>query len=760
MKEFFFYNAELGANMPNFMVCYCSGSDFNLDKFYNNVVEQFKTAIFTKDLVIISPAFNKEEINDKLFSASTLAKLKDKINSLQVLNVHSCYIEKDGNFNIKSHFDLKRPNQLSFTSKDADNLIEHGLYNIVTKRKLVVEASPNFHFIKPSGRHTNKFISVANILESASEISFIASSLLKLLPNDVDRIYVDTSGVYSLAYELANLLDAYNKSSNIISIDSFGSYGGIEEYQFYSNEKTLILISASASNNLFKRLNSQQSLEQASLVSVVMTQTNSQNQKVLIEFKKYSDQFCSKYFEHFDSYDASSCHLCLKEHSVPVALDKSRFIFDAPRRESYLPLAIDSDANLKELISLYKDLDAFRCLYDGVQGKKSQAPEYFIDVSKLVIGSHKYREKVANAVLRHYPMNADSIIYCKDSGAKELAGLIEKEVNKLGLKPYLSEGKIDEQHKPKNGIVVIAGCIQTGKSLLNISRDLRAYRELDLPITYIVGFAKLNSNSEYLKLQKDLTFSEGKCGHHKFHEIEKIILPISEHKINAWQKELEVLKGLSQHYSAEKELKSIIDSRMTSLRRASSLEVKGLGDELFLRSPNDKKMILGATFAFWDKLDNKESFEHQSTVYYTISSILQRLRTVAKKTGIAPLGEGYIIRQLDPLMFDRFNEGVIQACILRAAKPRELDYSSDDNQSRIVGSLIERMLVTPDTNESEGLPEFLMALCTKKLQIRTDHLLGLQSHGIDKGVFPFAWALDEQAKRELFGEHKELVAKF
>jgi len=171
-------------------------------------------------------------------------------------------------------------------------------------------------------------------------------------------------------------------------------------------------------------------------------------------------------------------------------------------------------------------------------------------------------------------------------------------------------------------------------------------------------------------------------------------------------------------------------------------------------------MILGATFAFWDKLDYQESFEHHSTVYYTISSILQRLRTVAKKTGIVPLGEGYIIRQLDPLMFDRFNEGVIQACILRAAKPRELDYSSDDNQSRIVVSLIERMLVMSNADESEGLPEFLMALCTKKLQIRTDHLLGLQSHGIDKDVFPFVWALAEQAKRELFGEHKEQIAKF
>ncbi|WP_268809815.1 hypothetical protein, partial [Vibrio parahaemolyticus] len=193
---------------------------------------------------------------------------------------------------------------------------------------------------------------------SSAEIAFIAASLLKLTPVNVNKIYVDTSGIFPLAYELSNLIGTFEKNSERISIDSFGSYGGIEEYEFSSDANTLVLISASTSNNLFEKLKRNSSLEQASVVSVIMTQVNDDEQKVLVEFDQYKNKFCENYFRHFESYDENECPMCLKEHSIPIALDKSRFVFEAPRTESYLPLAVDSDNNLRNLINQYKDLDA------------------------------------------------------------------------------------------------------------------------------------------------------------------------------------------------------------------------------------------------------------------------------------------------------------------------------------------------------------------------------------------------------------------
>ncbi|QQX78952.1 hypothetical protein JK628_15465 [Shewanella sp. KX20019] len=742
MKNFYFYQTDLSTNKPNFLVCFYSGATFCLEAFCNEVVTQFKSSIFIRNIVFITPEFNKDEITQKLLNPEAQIKIKDRVNSFQEINFHTCFVKRNGQFELTVFNEGKS----KLKSVEMNNLIDFGLYNIIINRNLIVEAHSNIHFIKPSGKHTSKFIDVKNLLESSAEISFIATSLLKLLPEKLSKIYVDTSGVYSLAFELSNITRAFDKSAEIISIDSFGSYGGLEQYNFSSDANTLVLISASTSNNLFKKLRINSSLEKASLVSVIMTQVNDSEQKVLVEFEKYKNKFCKSYFEHFHSYDENECPMCLKEHSIPIALDKSRFIFDSPRTEAYLPLAVDSDNNLRCLINKYKDLDAFRCLFDGVDGTKKPTPEYFIDVSKI-IQQQSFKERVQNNIHRFFPLNTDCIIHCKDQGAKELANLIQKNISQLDLEVDLYDGEIPHEITPKKGIVVVAGSLESGKSLLNISRALRKFNEL--PITYIVGFAKYNSESEFKKLQMDLKFSEGPCGFHQFHVIEKILMPINEHKENSWDKELELLKKLGENHQNDAALKAVIEQRDKKLRSASSIKNQGLGKHLFLASPVGKDLVLGKTFAFWNKGDNDHDFYHQSTVYFTVSSVLQRLRTTAKNNGTIPLGTGYIIRQLDPLLFDRFNEGVIQASVLRTAKSRELDYSADDAKSRIIGSLIERMLKFPETEESTGLPEILLALCTKKLQVKKDHLLGFSNHSIDKVKHSMTWMLVEYAKQEI-----------
>lgn len=749
MKDLFFYQINLTPNKPNLMICFYSGHNFSLESFYNEIVTQFKASVFTRNFVFITPSFNEVDITNKVLNDETQSTLKDRINSFQELNFHTCFISRSGEYNI-STFNKKTS---ALKKDDLDRIIKYGLYNIIKNRNLIIEAHSNIHFIKPSRKHASKFIDTKNLLESSSEISFIATCVLKFLPKEINKIYVDTSGIYPLAYELSNIIRAFDNSSEIISIDSFGSYGGIDEYIFSSDEKTLVLISASTSNNLFKKLNTNSYLEQASIVSIIMTQVNDSKQKVLIEFEDYKkiDDFSKSYFSHFDSYDENKCPMCLKEHSIPIALDKSRFIFEAPRTSTYLPVAKDSDMNLRNLIHNYKDHEVFKCLFDGVDGKKQPTPEFFIDLS-CIIDHDEFKNKVINNINRYFPLNTDCIVHCNDSGAKELAHLIYKIVSNLDLKVDIHEGIISKNKKPKKGIVVIAGSIESGKSLLNISRALREFNEL--PITYIIGFAKYNSEKEFKKLQMDLKFSEGPCGFHEVHAIERILLPINEYKEHSWNKELELFKELAEKYKDNETIKSSISDRIKQLKECSSIEKKGLGFKLLLPSADGKDLVLGKTFAFWNKGDNDNEFMHQSTVYFTISSVLQKLRTTANDKGIVPLGTGYIIRQLDPLLFDRFNEGIIQGSILRAAKARELDYSADDTNSSIIGSLIERMLKFPESDESTGLTELLLALSTKKLQVKKDYLLGLKNHSLNQDKHPMAWLLTEYSK-EILLENNE-----
>lgn len=724
------------------MICFYSGRDLCVETFCNEVVAQFDSASFTRSIVFITPEFNKSDIKRKLLNDKAQSLIKDRINSLQELIFHTCFISRKGKFKLNT---LNSSDTTTLTTQDIDKLLEIGLFNIITNRSLIIEAHSNIHFVKPSGKHSAKFIDVKNILESSPEISFIATNLLKLLPEKVNKIYIDTSGIYSLAFELSNLIKAFDPNAEVISIDSFSSYDGFGQYKFNSDSGTVILISASTSNNLYENLKKELiTPELVSFITIIMTQKNDGTQQVLIEFEKYRRNYCKKYFENFMSYSEDKCPMCSEQSSIPIVLDKSRFHFALPRTESYLPKHNDSDGNLRNLIRKYKELDAFRCHFDGVDGKKPRTPEYFIDVSKIIT-ENAFNEELQKFINKSFPLNTSCIIYCKDQGAKELAQLIKQSVARLNLEVDLY-GADEIPSEIQKGIMVVAGSLESGKALLNISRALRKHH--GLPITYIIGFAKYNSESEFDTLKKDLRFSAGAIGHHEVRVIEKILLPINENKTSTWEKEILFLTEILPQYKHDSTLKVAIENRIQLLREASSLEIKGLGKSLFINTHSSKPFILGKSFAFWDETDNGKEFRHQATVYFTISSILQRLRTT-DKNGIKPLGDGYIIRQLDPLLFDRFNEGIIQASVLRAAKSRELDYSSNDRQSQTVGTLIERMLKFPDTEESSGLAEFLLALCLKKLQIKKDHLPDFDNIPLDKEAYPMAYIFARHAKNLL-----------
>jgi hypothetical protein len=619
----------------------------------------------------------------------------------------------------------------------------------MVKRNLVMESRPSFHFVKPSGKHSSRFIKASNVMEDGAEISFIAVNLLKYLGDRLSRVYADTAGVFPLAYELLSIFGCFGGIASIGCVASFGSYQGLDSFEFLWDENTLVLISASTSNDLSKKLRQKPELSKSEILSIFSSSIDLSGQKSLVSFSYYYSKYKNDCFSHIPSKDEHECDLCIYEKSIPLSLANSQFVFEPPMTELYLPVAKDSEKKLKDLISAYKDSGVFKCLYDGLGGKTEPVPEYFIDVSKLVTGSKDFQKKIDNIVIRNFPLSADVILHANDQGALDLASYIKKSVKDLGKDIHLIS--IDEIGLIENskGIVVVAGSIQSGKSLLGISRALRKFK--DSPITYIVGFSKFNDYFGYEKLKKDIVFNNGntKLGNHQFIAIEEIMLPLNEHRKNSWERELELLKEIQTYDNSSRYVK-VLESRESFLRQAALINNQGIGETIFLESPTKTKMVLGATFAFWYEKDTQDEFSHQATVYFTISSLLQSLRHSKNDASYCPLRNGYVVRQLDPLLFDRFNEGIIHASILRSAKPKELDYSSDDASSSIIGSLIERMIKEPQESTSEALPEFLLALSTGKLKIKRDHIVGLKSVNFDKRKYPLMWGLLKYLKKELF----------
>ncbi|WP_010487476.1 hypothetical protein [Pseudomonas sp. S9] len=749
MNSFYLYRADI-APYQNILVCYIASTGFDLVRFKSAIKNAFEGSPFSRELVLVAADFNKNCILNEFFECpDEIRKLKQSINNYQNLNLHLALIDSKGDASFHKKIEDDAGSEFSLQTS-FKKIIDHGLIDIISRNNLVMESSSNYHFVKPSGKHSKKFMKASNVMQRSAEISFLAINLLKHISPRIDKIYTDTAGIFPLAYELISIKRGFSDEPCEF-IDSFGSYNGLDSYTFAGSKNTLVLISASTSDDLSNKLKIKSGLKKSRIVSL-FTPTTDSKYSALVNLTSYYRTYKMDLFANFTSASEHECEMCIYEKSIPLSLSNSQFVFEAPKSELYLPLAKDSSAALKEIISNYKDSKVFKCLYDGLGGNSSTTPEYFIDVSTLVKQNSKYDQKIKHYVARSFPLSADLIVHANDQGACDLASKIKSKVQELGKDIAISSLEDISSQSPKYGIVVVAGSIQTGKSLLDISRKLREFDKL--PISYVIGFAKFNDWAGYSKLKNDLCYNNGNpnLGPHQFKAIEEIMLPINEHRKTSWEREHEVLKLVKQSTKLSKNALNQLNKRSLDLRKATDSTTQGLGDKIFLQSPAGNDMVLGKTFAFWSDRDNNQEWEHQGSVYFTISSVLQGLRHTKSPKDSSPLKSGYILKQLDPLLFDRFNEGVIQASVLRSAKPRELDYSADDESSKIIGTLIERMIKTPEASTSEALPEFLLAICSAKLQIKKDHIKTLSTLTLDSKKFPLTAALFDHAKSVLFGK--------
>lgn len=77
---------------------------------------------------------------------------------------------------------------------------------------------------------------------------------------------------------------------------------------------------------------------------------------------------------------------------------------------------------------------------------------------------------------------------------------------------------------------------------------------------------------------------------------------------------------------------------------------------------------------------------------------------------------------ISPANFDRYNDGVIQASLLRAAKPVEMDYRVDEIFSRQMTDVLSSVLTNWNNAQGEAALEFLMALWTERMCLIDEHL--------------------------------------
>jgi len=104
---------------------------------------------------------------------------------------------------------------------------------------------------------------------------------------------------------------------------------------------------------------------------------------------------------------------------------------------------------------------------------------------------------------------------------------------------------------------------------------------------------------------------------------------------------------------------------------------------------------------------------------------------------------------LAPENFGRFNDDIIQASILRAAHPYEMNLADAPTDSRELGRLIRRIILAADTERGGAAAEFLFALAIGRLRLcRADLEIALSA---EPGAVPMVEFLRRVCKMRLAG---------
>jgi len=331
----------------------------------------------------------------------------------------------------------------------------------------------------------------------------------------------------------------------------------------------------------------------------------------------------------------------------------------------------------------------------------------WVDVERL-LKTDAARHWVTRDAATAIPMTTRAMIRTDESiGTRAFATALRNEVAlQTGRSPDwrdLSLGDLETEQMdwltPTSPVVVVSGATGHGRELLAASRALRDFapESRRIYLTTIVAGATEHAIS---LLERNLQF-----GGHSFRRF--LDLPVNRRRlVGSWRKEREMLQA------REDLLPQVLADRLQSLLRTAD----GLTDNLFL-SHTGSRLALRPNFAFWPR---EIAGCDQADVFVTIAAVLENLRT-----GAAALPEERLLNDthtqsiLGPEVFSRFNDGVIQASLLRAALPVEINYRASVEQSRAMAELIIQMAELQHRPQGEALAEFLLAFATDRLQLAT-----------------------------------------
>lgn len=626
--------------------------------------EHFKRVAEAEELWLVAP----QSLADDLQALAASRDLDDRLRKASALATTRCVtFDESGKWTLLSE------------SRDSDLRVElaqpmvqqAGLRLLFSATGALMTAHAGLHFGKPSGKHSAHFLRGGAVAERSVHAHFVAASLLGWASEtEYGRLWVDTSAIASIAYALNQMRFALSGTLPAV-VDTFGGYDGMDEVSF--SGPGLALISATTSGGLSKKL-VERGVPMERQRTLFFVGEHDANSTVLCDLTARGDDADAAFIAPFKTFNTShTCDFCNNGQNV-VLLQGDSFT-PVPGHASPLQLKGEySDAAHRAFVQefLSKGVVSLRASDDK---SKPTVRSLSFRFDHLITHDPAVRKKVEDRLAAFLPFRSRYLIHLDDPESLAIGEIARDLCHTRGLRDVelISVSALVSRGAMNDGVsVVIAGMTATGRELLNISRELRKLVAGGGNIAYFVGCVRTSDLRTLKDLQINLTFKPDSSRYAFDHIWYAQTEPYSAAN-DPWLAESRVL-GAFEEWLREQTDNGALDAVVA--RRDALSRPLGAHEGFIpsnLGAGGDRfELRLNPNFALWNPgLDAKEATHAE--VYFTLSTVLHRSRYTAdgRYSLFEQPGFGHV---LAPTNFDRFNDPVIQAALLRGARGTELRF--------------------------------------------------------------------------------------
>ncbi|CAJ3664946.1 Uncharacterised protein [Burkholderia pseudomallei] len=613
---------------------------------------------------------------------------------------------------------------------------------------VVVAAPPGFYFAKQSDRHSSHFLRAESLLSGTSEIELLAVAILPRFSEFWDqeqsspavRIFIDSMAIWPVAQMLIQMHCAEAQSLRRYTIESLRGYEGLANWQPLPGA-AFVIISASTSGGLEdkvrKRLGRKKNVPVVTLIGLEL-ESNAEDGGP----KGDSQSTClfrvPRKLVGEPALDGLRPEFLPNVTNLPAGAESVRVIGERflshnnrPKlvRLAHKSLVQKTKRVLSELADAHMVLVGRRKAVGGKWWSVS------LDIEALMA---RYAEsktgeecKLHDWIRNYAAPGQTAIVYPKDLGPgepynKRLALRIEALLKERAPGTETRVVDHEELERPgaelseflKNAAAIIASpIVSNGFVFKQISAMLRIVQPSG-PRLYIALAVLPESEFRLKELASDIGSNSADSAYRFKHGF---ALPVGRvNKAVQWDREIALLDELIE--TCESEGIEVPDRLVK--RRDAMWASDGLKDELaFLPSARGEPQPLSAGFLLWEVDHPQEGDNFGAGVLLTVAVFLEASRSARSGDPDTSLRSGVFQHTLiEPTTFTRFNDGAIQAALLRAAYPSELDYAVDRTASRDMAHLIAKFIELHTSPAGSAAPEFVLALLLGKLTLHRDDL--------------------------------------